>query len=155
MLNKVKDFYIGDSGLATASTNQTFLQIDEGLFNPGSFSQIVKKYFVENWVEGYDEDDAVVRWSNENTETAWYDIRKDAKGNYYYVVGDHTGIVYFESVDSILIIYDGCEVRFSEDKDSYYIQILGGRLCEDEYLKTENFSLEDAIKSEIKRYEKE
>ena len=150
---RVKDIIVGvNGGLCYVEGEQPqFSPIDEDLFAQGVFSDVVYDYFNTNWGIDYEEDDSVAEWMRDNSEILWFDIRKDDNGDYYYVVGDNSGIVYYEQVDCIVAIYDDYEVRFNEDSEYYYVQFLDKS---GEYYK-ENWTLEEAILDMEKRLESE
>lgn len=119
----------------------TFEDVNSDLFPEGFFSQVVFDYLDDNWGNGYDKEDTVARWINDEDKEHWYDIKKIENGDYYYVAGDQTGVVYFEKIDVIKVIFEDYELRFNEDSEYYYIELLnkGG-----DY-KKEDWTLEDAI----------
>lgn len=119
----------------------TFEDIDMELFPQGFFSQVAFDYLDDNWGNGYDMEDTVARWINDEDIEHWYDIKKTENGDYYYVAGDQTGVVYYEQVDTIKVLFEDYELRFNEDGDYYYIQLQDK---EGEYSK-KNWTLEDAI----------
>lgn len=118
-----------------------FEEIDTDLFSEGFFSQVVFDYLDDNWGNGYDMEDTVARWINDEDKEHWYDIKKTENGDYYYVAGDDNGVVYYESVEAIKVIFEGYELRFNEDSDYYYVQLQDK---EGEYSK-EDWTLENAI----------
>lgn len=131
-----------DSGLGSAvDVVPTFEDIDTDLFPEGFFSQVAFDYLDDNWGNGYDMEDTVARWINDEDIEHWYDIKKSEDGDYYVVAGDRTGVVYFENIESVKVIFEDYELRFSEDSDYYYIQLLA---TEGEYRK-EDWTLENAI----------
>ena len=91
--------------------------------------------------DGYDMEDTVARWINDEDKEHWYDIKKTEDGDYYYLAGDQTGIVYCEQVEAIKVIFEDYELRFNEDSEYYYIQLLDK---DGEYNK-EDWTLENAI----------
>lgn len=136
------DIIIGNSGLLNAVDGvHVFEDIDTDLFPEGFFSQVVSDYLDDHWGNGYDMEDTVARWINDEDMEHWYDIKKVENGDYYYLAGDQTGIVYYEQVGTIKVIFEDYELRFNEDGEYYYIQLLdkGG-----EYSK-EDWTLENAI----------
>lgn len=111
-----------DGGLENAIDGvPTFEDIDTGLFPKGFFSEVVRNYLDDNWGNGYDMEDTVAKWLNDEDKEHWFDIKKVENGDYYYVAGDQTGVVYFEQIYAIKLIYDDYEVRINEDSDYYYI----------------------------------
>ena len=136
------DIIIGDGGLVTvADSVPAFEDIDTGLFPEGFFSQVVSDYLDDNWGNGYDMEDTVARWINDEDKEHWYDIKKTEDGDYYYLAGDQNGIVYCEQVETIKVIFEDYELRFNEDSDYYYIQLQDK---DGEYRK-EDWTLENAI----------
>ena len=136
------DIIIGNSGLLNAVDGlPVFEDIDTDLFPEGFFSQVVSDYLDDVWGNGYDMEDSVARWINDEDKEHWYDIKKAENGDYYYLAGDQTGIVYYEQVETIKVIFEDYELRFNEDGEYYYIQLLdkGG-----DYSK-EDWTLENAI----------
>ena len=136
------DIIIGNSGLLNAVAGvPVFEDIDTDLFPEGFFSQVVSDYLDDHWGNGYDMEDTVARWINDEDKEHWYDIKKAENGDYYYLAGDQTGIVYYEQVETIKVIFEDYELRFNEDSEYYYIQLLdkGG-----DYSK-EYWTLENAI----------
>ena len=136
------DIIIGNSGwLSSVDGVPVFEYIDTDLFPEGFFSQVVSDYLDYHWGNGYDMEDTVSRWINDEDKEHWYDIKKVENGDYYYLAGDQTGIVYYEQVETIKVIFEDYELRFNEDSEYYYIQLLdkGG-----DYSK-EDWTLENAI----------
>ena len=136
------DIIIGNSGLLNAVDGvPVFEDIDTDLFPEGFFSQVVSDYLDDHWGNGYDMEDTVARWINDEDKEHWCDIKKAENGDYYYLAGDQTGIVYYEQVETIKVIFEDYELRFNEDSEYYYIQLLdkGG-----DYSK-EDWTLENAI----------
>lgn len=136
------DIIIGNSGLLNAVDGvPVFEDIDTDLFPEGFFSQVVSDYLDYVWGNGYDMEDSVARWINDEDKEHWYDIKKAENGDYYYLACDQTGIVYYEQVETIKVIFEDYELRLNEDGEYYYIQLLdkGG-----EYSK-EDWTLENAI----------
>ena len=136
------DIIIGNSGLLNAVDGvPVFEDIDTDLFPEGFFSQVVSDYLDYVWGNGYDMEDSVTRWINDEDKEHWYDIKKAENGDYYYLAGDQTGIVSYEQVETIKVIFEDYELRFNEDSEYYYIQLLdkGG-----DYSK-EDWTLENAI----------
>ena len=86
-------------------------------------------------------EDTVARWINDEDKEHWYDIKKTENGDYYYVAGDQTGVVYYEPIGAIKVIFEDYELRFNEDSDYYYVQL---QATEGEYRK-EDWTLENAI----------
>lgn len=147
---KIKDIQIGHGGLVHVVDNQlSFSPIDENLFLSGSFSDVVYDYFYDNWGEGYDVDCEEAKWMRDNSETLWFDIQKDVNGDYYYVAGDNSGIVYYEQVYLVIAIYEDYEIRFNEDDNYYYIRFLNKN---GEYAK-EDWTLEESILDMKKKLE--
>lgn len=131
-----------DCGLCSAVDGvPIFEEIDTDLFSEGFFSQVVFDYLDDNWGNCYDMEDTVARWINDEDKEHWYDIKKTENGDYYYVAGDDNGVVYYESVKAIKVIFEGYELRFNEDSDYYYVQLQDK---EGEYSK-EDWTLENAI----------
>lgn len=138
----IRDFEIGDSGLGCAVDGvPTFESLDTVSFSEESLTQTVSDYLDDNWGNGYDMEDTVARWINDEDKEHWYDIKKTEDGDYYYLAGDQTGIVYYEQVAKIKVIFDDYEVWFNEDSDYYYIKFLDK---DGEYDK-KDWTLEDAI----------
>ena len=136
------DIIIGDSGLlSVADSVPAFEDIDTGLFPEGFFSQVVSDYLDDHWGNGYDMEDTVARWINDEDMEHWYDIKKTEDGDYYYIAGDQTGIIYYEQVGTIKVIFEDYELRFNEDSEYYYIQLLD----EDGEYSKEDWTLENAI----------
>lgn len=136
------DIIIGNGGFCNVMDGvPIFEKIDTDLFSEGFFSQVVFDYLDDNWGNGYDMEDTVARWINDEDKEHWYDIKKTENGDYYYVAGDRTGVVYYESVGAIKVIFEGYELRFNEDSDYYYVQLQDK---EGEYSK-EDWTLENAI----------
>ena len=136
------DIIIGNSGLLNAVDGvPVFEDIDTDLFPEGFFSQVVSDYLDDHWGNGYDMEDTVASWINDDDTEDWYYIKKAENGDYYYLAGDQTGIVYYEQVETIKVIFEDYELRFNEDSEYYYIQLLdkGG-----DYSK-EDWTLENAI----------
>lgn len=117
------DIIIGnDGGLNNAIDGvPSFGDINTDLFPKGFFSEVVRNYLDDNWGNGYDMEDTVARWLNDEDKEHWFDIKKVENGDYYYVAGDQTGVVYFEQIYAIKLIYNDYEVRINEDSDYYYI----------------------------------
>lgn len=131
-----------DGGLGSAVDGApTFEDIDTDLFPEGFFSQVAFDYLDDNWGNGYDMEDTVARWINDEDKEHWYDIKKTENGDYYYVAGDQTGVVYYEPIGAIKVIFEDYELRFNEDSDYYYVQL---QATEGEYRK-EDWTLENAI----------
>ncbi len=138
----IRYFEIGDSGLCCAVDGvPTFESIGTVSFPEESLTQVVRDYLDDNWGNGYDTEDTVASWLNDESKNHWFDIKKDVNGDYFYVAGDQSGIVYFEQVDRIKVIFDDYEVWFNEDSDYYYITFLDK---DGEYDK-KDWTLEDAI----------
>lgn len=136
------DIIIGNSGLLNAVDGvPVFEDIDTDLFPEGFFSQVVSDYLDDVWGNGHDMEDTVARWINDEDIEHWYDIKKAENGDYYYLAGDQTGIVYYEQVETIKVIFEDYELRFNEDGEYYYIQLLDK---DGEYSK-EDWTLENAI----------
>ena len=138
------DIIIGVSGGGLANVVDgvpAFEDIDIDLFPEGFFSQVVFDYLDDNWGNGYDKEDTVARWINDEDKEHWYDIKKTEDGDYYYLAGDQTGIVYYAQIETIKVIFEDYELRFNEDSEYYYIQLLDK---DGEYSK-EDWTLEDAI----------
>lgn len=98
-------------------------------------------YLDDNWGNGYDMEDTVARWINDEDKEHWYDIKKAEDGDYYFVAGGQTGVVYFGKIETVKVIFEDYELRFNEDSDYYYVQFLA---TEGEYRK-EDWTLENAI----------
>ena len=62
-------------------------------------------------------------------------------GDYYYIAGDQTGIIYYEQVEIIKVIFEDYELRFNEDSEYYYIQLQD----KDGAYSKEDWTLENAI----------
>ena len=136
-----------DSGLCSAVDGvPNFEDIDTDLFPQGFYSKVAFDYLDDNWGNGYDIEDTVARWINDEDIEHWYDIKKAEDGDYYVVAGDRTGVVYFENIEAVKVIFEDYELRFNEDSDYYYVNLLG---TEGEYRK-EDWTLENAI-LDIKR----
>lgn len=121
----IKDFEIGNGGFGCAVDGVPTLEsLDTVLFSEESLTQVVRDYLDDNWGNGYDTEDTVARWLNDESKNHWFDIKKDADGDYYYVAGDQSGIVYYEQVYKIRVIFDDYAVWFNEDSDYYYITFL-------------------------------
>lgn len=136
------DIIIGSEGLCNAVDGvPTFEDINTNLFPKGFFSQVAFDYLDDNWGNGYDMEDTVARWINDEDKEHWYDIKKTENGDYYYVAGDQTGVVYYEQIGSIKVVFEDYDLRFNEDNDYYYIQFQDK---DGEYSK-ENYTLESAI----------
>lgn len=111
-----------DGGLENAIDGvPSFEDINTDLFPKGFFSEVVRNYLDDNWGNGYDMEDTVAKWLNDEDKEHWFDIKKVENGDYYYVAGDQTGVVYFEQIYAIKLIYNDYEVRINEDSDYYYI----------------------------------
>lgn len=136
------EILIGNGGFGNVMDGvPNFEEIGIDLFSEGFFSQVVFDYLDDNWGNGYDMEDTVARWINDEDKEHWYDIKKTENGDYYYVAGDDNGVVYYESVEAIKVIFEGYELRFNEDSDYYYVQLQDK---EGEYSK-EDWTLENAI----------
>lgn len=136
------DIIIGNSGLLNVVDGvPVFEDIGTDLFPEGFFSQVASDYLDDNWGNGYDMEDTVARWINDENKEHWYDIKKVENGDYYYIAGDQTGIIYYEQVGTIKVIFEDYELRFNEDSEYYYIQLLDK---DGEYSK-EDWTLENAI----------
>ena len=136
------DIIIGNSGLLSVVDGvPVFEDIDTDLFPEGFFSQVVSDYLDDVLGNGYDMEDSVARWINDEDKEHWYDIKKAEIGDCYYLAGDQTGIVYYEQVETIKVIFEDYELRFNEDGEYYYIQLLDK---DGEYSK-EDWTLENAI----------
>lgn len=137
------DIIIGNEGGLGSAVDwvPTFEDINSDLFPEGFFSQVAFDYLDDNWGNGYDMEDTVARWINDKDKNHWYDIKKTEDGDYYCVGGDQTGVVYYEQIETIKVIFEDYELRFNEDSEYYYIELLnkGG-----DY-KKEDWTLEDAI----------
>lgn len=118
-----------------------FEDIDTDLFSEGFFSQVVFDYLDDVWGNGYDMEDTVARWINDEDKEHWYDIKKMENGDYYYIAGDQTGIIYYEQVEIIKVIFEDYELRFNEDSEYYYIQLQD----KDGAYSKEDWTLENAI----------
>lgn len=139
---EIKDFEIGEGGLGYAVDGVPTLEsLDTVLFSKESLTQVVRDYLDDNWGDGYDTEGTVARWLNDESKNHWFDIKKAANGDYYYVAGDQSGIVYYEEIAYIRVIFDDYEVRFNEDSDYYYITFLNK---DGEYDK-KDWTLETAI----------
>lgn len=113
-----------DGGLGSAVDGvPTFEDIDTDLFSEGFFSQVAFDYLDDNWGNGYDMEDTVARWINDEDKEHWYDIKKTEDGDYFYVAGDQTGVVYYENIGAIKVIFEDYELIFNEDSDYYYVQL--------------------------------
>lgn len=136
------DIIIGNSGLCSAVDGvPTFEDINTDLFPQDFFSQVAFDYLDDNWGNGYDMEGTVARWINDEDKEHWCDIKKTENGDYYYVAGDQTGVVYYEQIEVIKVIFEDCDLRFNEDSDYYYITLLDK---EGEYSKAD-WTLETAI----------
>lgn len=136
------DIIIGSEGLGYVLDGVPVLvDIDKDLFPEGFFSQVASDYLDDHWGNGYDMEYTVARWINDEDKEHWYDIKKTEDGDYYYIAGDQTGIVYYEQVGTIEVIFEDYELRFNEDSEYYYIQLQDK---DGEYSK-EDWTLEDAI----------
>lgn len=138
------DIIIGVSGGGLANVVDgvpAFEDIDIDLFPEGFFSQVAFDYLDNNWGNGHDMEDTVARWINDEDREHWYDIKKTEDGDYYYLAGDQTGIVYYGQIETIKVIFEDYELRFNEDSEYYYIQLLDK---DGEYSK-EDWTLENAI----------
>lgn len=136
------DIIIGDSGLLNVVDGvPVFEDIDTDLFPKGFFSQVVSDYLDDVWGNGYDMEDTVARWINDEDKEHWYDIKKVENGDYYYLAGDQTGIVYYEQVETIKVIFEDYELRFNEDGEYYYIQLQD----KDRAYNKEGWTFENAI----------
>ena len=131
-----------DCGLCSAVDGvPIFEDIDTDLFPQGFFYQVAFDYLDDNWGNGYDMEDTVARWINDEDIEHWYDIKKAEDGDYYVVAGDRTGVVYFEHIEAVKVIFEDYELRFNEDSEYYYVQLQNK---EGEYSK-EDWTLENAI----------
>ena len=138
----IKYFEVGDSGLCCSVDGvPTFESLGTVSFPKESLEQVVRDYLDDNWGNGYDTENTVAFWLNDENKNHWFDIKKDDNGDYYYIAGDQTGIVYFEQIAKIKVIYDDYEVWFNEDSDFYYIMFLDK---DGEYNKRD-WTLENAI----------
>ena len=136
------DFEIGHEGLGCSVDGVPSLEnLNTVSFTEESLTQVIGGYFDDNWGNGYDTEDAVARWLNDKSKKHWFGIKKYANGDYYYVVGDQTGIVYYEQIYRIKVDFNDYEVLFNEDDDYYYINFIGTR---GEYDK-KDWTLEGAI----------
>ena len=138
------DIIIGVSGGGLANAVDgvpAFEDIDIDLFPEGFFSQVAFDYLDNNWGNGYDMEDIVARWINDEDREHWYDIKKTEDGDYYYLAGDQTGVVYYGQIETIKVIFEDYELRFNEDSEYYYIQLQDK---DGEYSK-EDWTLENAI----------
>lgn len=136
-----------DGGLGYAVDGvPTFEDINTDLFPQGFFSSVAFDYLDDNWGNGYDMEDTVARWINDEDKEHWYDIKKTEDGYYFVVAGDQIGVVYFENIEAIEVIFEDYELRFNEDSDYYYVQL---QTQDGEYSKKE-WTLENAI-LDIKR----
>lgn len=109
------DIIIGNSGLLNVVDGvPVFEDIDTDLFPKGFFSQVAFDYLDDVWGNGYDMEGTVARWINDEDKEHWYDIKKVENGDYYYLAGDQTGIVYYEQVETIKVIFEDYELRFNE-----------------------------------------
>ena len=71
------DIIIGDGGLVNVvDWAPTFEDINLDLFPQGFFSQVAFDYLDDNWGNGYDMEDTVARWINDEDKEHWYDIKK-------------------------------------------------------------------------------
>mgnify|MGYP001599579718 CR=1 FL=1 len=150
-MTEIKDIIVKEDNLVRAEGKQPdFKPINIILFPSGSFSEAVYDYLYEHWGDCHDMDGEVAQWMN-HSDSSWFDVLKDERGDYYYVAGDKSGIVYYGKVDAIRIIYDDYEVWFNEDDIRYYIDFLdkGGEYEKDEW------TLEDALIEAEKRMEQE
>lgn len=118
-----------------------FEDINTDLFPKGFFSQVAFDYLDDNWGNGYDMEDTVANWINDEDKEHWYDIKKTEDGDYYYVAGDQTGVVYYGQIDTIKVVFEDYDLRFNEDDDYYYIQFQDK---DGEYSKAD-YTLESAI----------
>lgn len=141
-----------DGGLGSAMDGvPTFDDVNSDLFPEGFFSQVAFDYLDDNWGNGYDTEDTVARWINDEDKNHWYNIKKTENGDYYCVAGDQTGVVYFEKIEAVKVIFEDYRLRFNEDSDYYYVQFQDK---EGEYSK-EDWILENAILDMKHRYSKE
>lgn len=138
----IRDIEIENEGLGCAVDGVPPLEdFDTVSFTEESLTQVIGEYFDDNWGNGYDTEDAVARWLNDDSKKHWFDIAKVRNGDYYYLVGDQSGIVYYEKIYRIKVIFDDYVVWFNEDEDYYYINF---DVKDGEYDKKE-WTLEDAI----------
>lgn len=138
------DIIIGVSGGGLGNVVDgvpAFEDIDIDLFPEGFFSQVAFDYLDDHWGNGYDVEDTVARWINDEDREHWYDIKKAENGDYYYLAGDQTGIVYYGQIETIKVIFEDYDLRFNEDSEYYYMQLQGK---DGEYSK-EDWTLENAI----------
>ena len=138
-------YIVGESFLCCAADGVPSLEnFDSVSFSEESLEHAIKDYIYYDCKNNIDNDDimyAVDYWLYNDNKNQWFDIKKDVNGNYYFVAGDETGIVYFGYIDRVATIFDDYEVGFNEDEAYYYIDFQNKS---GEYYK-EKWSLENAI----------
>ena len=135
---------VGDGVLCCAADGVPSLEnLDTISFSKESLTQVIGDYIYNDCCSRADSDteNTVNFWLYDGSKKHWFDIKKDANGDYYFIAGDQSGIVYFGKIDRVKVIFHDYEVWFNEDEDYYYIIFQGKS---DEYSK-KDWTLEDAI----------
>lgn len=94
------------------------------MFDKGALAEIAFEFFDDNYCGE--------KWLESMTS---FDILKDDHGDYYCVAANNCGVVYYEQIDAIRVIYHDYEVRFCEDESYYHVNFLdgGGEYSKEEY----------------------
>ena len=132
-----------------------FHDIDKELFPNGFFSDSIGDYLYHKFYwngsgKSIAYDNAMSLWLHAIHLEEFRDIKKDVLGNYYIVVGDETGIVYFEKIKSIEAIINGHPTRIQEQANFYLIEILDEK--KDKVYDGYKMTLKEAIEDMFTRY---